>query len=116
MFPYFLSQVRINPEFNNTDMETFDQLINSGTTIMVDFYADWCGPCKTMEPIVKDAMTELSGKARIIKINIDKNESTAARYNIRAVPTFVIFKNGKEMWRHSGMLDKNTFVRQVLSF
>ncbi len=96
-------------------MESFSDLINSETPVVVDFYADWCGPCQTMSPLVKEVAQKLQGKARVIKINIDKNESVAQRYNIRSVPTFLIFKNGKELWRHSGTIDVRSLERQVLN-
>ena len=97
-------------------METFDELIKSDTPVLVDFYADWCGPCQTMMPIIKEMAVNLKGKARIIKINIDKNQAASAHYNVRSVPTFMIFKSGKMVWQHSGTLDKNTFEKQILSF
>lgn len=94
-------------------METFDQLINSETPLLVDFYADWCGPCQTMMPIIKEMAGNLDGKARVIKINIDKNQAVSAKYNVRSVPTFIIFKAGQIVWRHSGTLDKSSFQRQL---
>lgn len=87
-------------------METFSELINSGKPVLVDFYADWCGPCKAMEPIVKEVAKAIDGKARIVKINIDKNTQTAQAYNVQAVPTFILFRNGNVLWRHPGMIDK----------
>lgn len=97
-------------------METFDQLIKSNTPVLVDFYADWCGPCQTMMPIVKEIAANLDGKVRVIKINIDKNQAASAKYNVRSVPTFVIFKNGEIVWRHSGTIDKSSFQRQLQAF
>ncbi len=96
-------------------MGNFAELINSDTPVIVDFYADWCGPCQTMSPLVKAVAEKLKGKARVVKINIDKNESAAQYYNIRSVPTFLIFKNGKEVWRHSGTIDVRSLERQVLN-
>jgi thioredoxin 1 len=87
-------------------METFGELIKSETPVLVDFYADWCGPCKAMEPIVKDIAKTLNGKARIIKINIDQSEAAAQAYNVSAVPTFILFRKGNIVWRHPGMIDK----------
>ncbi|RYY53955.1 MAG: thioredoxin [Chitinophagaceae bacterium] len=87
-------------------METFDQLINGDTPVLVDFYADWCGPCKAMEPTVKEVAKSLNGKTRVIKLDIDRNQPTANKYNVRAVPTFILFRKGKEIWRHPGMIDK----------
>ena len=87
-------------------METFNQLIQSETPVLVDFYADWCGPCKAMEPIVKDVAKTVNGKARVIKINIDQSGAAAQAYNVNAVPTFILFHKGKIIWRHPGMIDK----------
>ena len=97
-------------------METFQQLIQSNTPVLVDFYADWCGPCKAMAPVIKETVADLHGKARVIKIDIDKNKLVAQQYLIKSVPTFIIFKKGAAIWRHSGMIDKNTLTKQLLSF
>lgn len=94
-------------------METFQQLIDGNTPVLVDFYADWCGPCKAMEPTVKDVARSLDGKARVIKLNIDKNEPTANAHNVSAVPTFILFRNGKELWRHPGMIDKASLLAAI---
>lgn len=97
-------------------METFQELIQSNAPVLVDFYADWCGPCKTMNPTIQDIGKIVQGKGRVVKINIDKNQTIAAQYMVQSVPTFVIFKNGKSLWRHSGTIDKNTLLKQLLSF
>jgi thioredoxin 1 len=95
-------------------METFNELIRSDKPVLVDFYADWCGPCKAMEPIVKDVAKAIDGQTRIIKINIDKNAKAAQAYNVRAVPTFILFRKGNIVWRHPGMIDKGNLL-SVLS-
>lgn len=97
-------------------MEKFNALISSSTPVLVDFYADWCGPCKAMGPAIQEVGKEVEGKARVIKVNIDKNQAAAMQYNVRAVPTFIIFKHGQQVWRHSGMIDKNTLEKRLLSF
>lgn len=97
-------------------MENFKTLIGSETPVLVDFYADWCGPCKAMSPAIQEVGREVAGKARVIKVNIDKNQTAAMQYNVRAVPTFIIFKQGQPVWRHSGMIDKNTLEQQLLAF
>ena len=97
-------------------MESFNKLIESDTPVLVDFYADWCGPCKAMSPAVQEVGKEVAGKARVIKVNIDKNQAAAIQYNVMAVPTFIIFKKGQPVWRHAGMIDKNTLEKQLLAF
>ncbi len=97
-------------------MENFQKLIGSETPVLVDFYADWCGPCKAMSPAIQEVGKDVAGKARVIKVNIDKNQMAAMQYNVRAVPTFIIFKQGQPVWRHSGMIDKNTLEKQLLAF
>ena len=97
-------------------MESFHKIIGSETPVLVDFYADWCGPCKAMSPAIQQVGKDVEGKARVIKVNIDKNQTAAMQYNVRAVPTFIIFKQGQPVWRHSGMIDKNTLEKQLLAF
>jgi thioredoxin 1 len=87
--------------------ETFSDIINSDTPTLVDFSAEWCGPCKTLAPILKDVAGEISGKARIIKIDIDKNPSVAAHYKVQSVPTLILFKKGEMVWRSSGVMPAN---------
>ena len=91
-------------------METFNQLIQSDTPVLVDFYADWCGPCKAMAPVIKDVADAVKGKARVVKVNIDKNTAAAQQFQVQAVPTFILFKKGQVLWRHPGMIDKTSLV------
>lgn len=97
-------------------METFQQLISSPIPVVVDFYADWCGPCQSMSPLIHELAAEFKGRARVVKINIDKNQAAARQYQVEAVPTFLIFKAGKLLWRHSGALDKISLERQMKTF
>ena len=88
-------------------METFDDIINGEKPVLVDFYATWCGPCKMMAPVIEEIGKELEGKARVLKIDIDKNRPVADLYRIQAVPTLMIFKNGQQLWRNAGAMAKH---------
>lgn len=85
-------------------METFQQLINGEQPVLVDFHATWCGPCKQMAPELQRFARENSDKLRVVKIDIDKNQQTAMEFNIQGVPTLILFKKGKPIWRQSGAM------------
>ena len=85
-------------------MTTFNEIINSNQPVLVDFFAEWCGPCKMMGPILKEVISQVNGEARIIKVDIDKNPAAAAKYNVRSVPTLIVFKKGEIIWRQSGLV------------
>ncbi len=97
-------------------MEKFNDIINSGVPVLVDFYAVWCAPCKAISPIIQQVASDVHGKARVLKIDVDKNPQLAALHQIRAVPTLAIFKNGSIVWRHSGGIDKQSLYQKLLSF
>jgi thioredoxin 1 len=94
-------------------MSKFNELINSDTPVLVDFYATWCGPCKTISPILDDVATQVQGKAKVIKIDVDKNQQAAAAYQVRGVPTLILFKNGKQIWKQSGVVPTNELVNLI---
>ncbi|MEQ9287403.1 MAG: thioredoxin [Cyclobacteriaceae bacterium] len=95
-------------------MAKFLDIINSDQPVLVDFYAEWCGPCKMMAPVLEELSGELNGKGRIIKVDIDKNTNAAIKYQVRSVPTLVLFKKGEILWRHSGTAGKDE-LRQIIN-
>ena len=81
-------------------------LVNKGKIVLIDFYADWCGPCQTLTPIISQVAKEYTGKINVLKINIDKNQPLANKLSIRSIPTMVLYREGQQVWRHSGLLTK----------
>lgn len=88
----------------------FNDIINSEVPVLVDFFADWCGPCKMLAPILHEVKSELGDNVKIVKIDVDKNQPLAAQFQVRGVPTLILFQNGKQLWRQSGVLQKNDLV------
>ncbi|MFY0713669.1 thioredoxin [Seonamhaeicola sp. NFXS20] len=97
-------------------MSKFSEIINQDKPVLVDFFAEWCGPCKMMSPILKQVKDGLGDRVSIIKIDVDKNQTLAAKYQVRGVPTLILFKNGQQVWRQSGVLQKNDIVNVITSY
>lgn len=91
-------------------MASFNQIIQQDVPVLVDFKADWCQPCKMMTPVLKQVKQNYKDRIKIIKIDIDKNPAVAQKYAVRSVPTLILFKNGKSIWRQSGVLQANQII------
>ncbi len=94
---------------------SFQELIGSDTPVLIDFHAEWCGPCKAQSPIIKEVAMTMKGKVHVIKIDIDKNQALATRYDIRAVPTLALFRKGKLIWSRAGLMSKQQIIDVVYS-
>ncbi len=91
-------------------------IIKSDTPVLIDFFAEWCGPCKAQAPILSELAKDYNGKLKIIKIDVDKNPEISNHFHIRSVPTLSIFKDGKQLWQQSGMVDKGSLSRIIQSY
>ncbi|MCM1319112.1 MAG: thioredoxin [Muribaculaceae bacterium] len=97
-------------------MEKFVDIINADKPVLVDFFATWCGPCKMMHPILEELSGKLGDKARILTVDIDKNQALAAQYNVRSVPTLMIFKGGELKWRTSGVTSAADLEAEIAKY
>lgn len=95
---------------------TFKELINSDKPLLVDFFAEWCGPCKMMAPILKDVKKEIGDAVTIVKVDIDKSPEAAQQFQVQGVPTLILFKKGQVLWRQSGVLPKAGLVGVIKKF
>lgn len=95
-------------------MDSFQSLINSKIPVLVDFYATWCGPCQMLSPVLVQVKESLGERVKIIKIDVDKNQEIAAKYNIKGVPTMMLFQEGSSLWRQSGVLSKEEIIAVFL--
>ena len=94
----------------------FSDIINSDTPTLVDFTATWCGPCKTMKPILEDLKARVGSKATIIKVDIDQSPQAARAYNVQSVPTLLLFSKGEIKWRQSGVVPANQLEQLILLY
>ena len=94
---------------------SFKEIINSSPLVLVDFSAAWCGPCKVLAPILKDVKDELTDDIKIIKIDVDRNKVLAANFNVMGVPTMILFKEGSQVWRQSGVVPKHELIGLIRS-
>ncbi len=95
-------------------MSSFENIINTEKPVLIDFSAEWCGPCKMLAPILKQVKDSLGDRITIIKIDVDKNQELASKYQVRGVPTMVLYQNGKQLWRQSGVLTKDQIIKIIL--
>ncbi len=94
---------------------SFSEILESHPTVLIDFFATWCGPCKTLGPILDQVKDDMGDDVKIIKIDVDKNQPLAAKYQVRGVPTMILYKEGKQVWRQSGVVQKSDIIKTIKS-
>ena len=97
-------------------MSTFKQIIDSDQHVLVDFYADWCAPCRMMPPILKEVKEYFGDRLRILKLDVDKNPKVAQNYQVRGIPTLILFANGQVLWRSSGVVPASQLKLKLQEF
>lgn len=95
--------------------KTFQELIDGDTPVLVDFFATWCGPCKMMQPILEETSQQLGDKVKIIKVDVDRNPLAASKFQVKGVPTLILFQKGKAIWRQSGVVPTQQLVKVIQS-
>ena len=95
-------------------MSSFDSIITSEKPVLIDFFDTWCGPCQALAPILKQVKESLGDRITILKIDVDKNQQMAAQYQVRGVPTMILFQAGKQLWRQSGVVSKEEIIKTIL--
>lgn len=95
------------------DMSSFNEIINSETPVLVDFYADWCAPCRMVAPILEQVAAEMKGDVKVLKVNVDKNRAAASKYGIQSIPTLMLFKNGEVKWQGVGVMQADQ-IKQIV--
>lgn len=95
-------------------MSNFETIISSEKPVLIDFFATWCGPCKMLGPILKEVKDSLGDRISIIKIDVDKNQQIASKYQVRGVPTMILYQSGKQLWRQSGVLSKEEIIKVII--
>jgi thioredoxin 1 len=93
--------------------KTFSELIQGEKPVLVDFFATWCGPCQMMQPILEETSRQLGDKVKVVKVDVDKNPLAAGNFQVRGVPTLILFKEGKVLWRQSGVVPTHQLVQVV---
>ena len=97
-------------------MSSFKELINSDKPVLVDFHATWCGPCKQLSPVIEKVATTFNDRLKVIKVDVDKNTAAAQAYQVKGVPTMILFKQGKIVWRSSGYMDESKLSKTLQAF
>lgn len=97
-------------------MASFKELIQSDLPVLVDFHATWCGPCKQLSPVIEKVATKFNSRLKVVKVDVDKNQSAAQAYQVKGVPTMILFKQGKVVWRSSGFMDENKLSKTLQAF
>lgn len=108
------ANANVNIEYAN-DMSSFNELIKGNTPVLVDFYADWCAPCRMMAPILEQVAGNMANQVKVVKVNVDKNQQAASKYGVRSIPTLMLFQNGEVIWQGVGVIQADQIEQIVKS-